>query len=186
MSRPERWVEKFAYNDAGLVLSRTTPGRSRETLTYDGSGRTISAIDALGRVTTTDYEDDGKTVVVKRPTGVQLAYDAVGNRVGVTPDPNSYRRFRVNVISWKSNTRSYGLELYRVQGGYPLIKQLATAQLEKHEITPTAQLEGSIEVVRTPKGNAIVWKDNRMLGSITYGTTIKIRLQTFIVVPVII
>ena len=82
-------TKQFDYDLNGRVVSRTDDvgGINANTRTaYDAFGRVIRSIDGAGNVTTTDYQDSGRTIVVTDPLNrtTRTEYDALGRVLRVT------------------------------------------------------------------------------------------------------
>lgn len=64
-------ARRYSYPDANTIVSEDALGR-RTTTRYDDRARVVSATDALGRATTTTYDDTAHTLTVATPDGERV------------------------------------------------------------------------------------------------------------------
>ncbi|MCG2593198.1 LysM peptidoglycan-binding domain-containing protein [Ramlibacter sp. XY19] len=78
-------VERFVYDRAGLLLQTTSARDGTTSYVYDGLGRVLSTVDALGQATVNQYSDGaGKTAVTLANGLVTTScYDAAGRLFSV-------------------------------------------------------------------------------------------------------
>ena len=89
-----RSVTRFVRDQAGLLLQAIAPAGGITESTYDGLGRVLTVKDALGRITTTQYQDAAGKTAVTLASGLVTtsAWDAAGRLVSVVDGTASVTR----------------------------------------------------------------------------------------------
>ena len=80
---PSHFRTSRTYDDAGDLISETTPNGKTTSATYDGDSQKVTSTDADGDVTTYDYDAANKLTMTTRPDGTTLTatYDPDGNQL---------------------------------------------------------------------------------------------------------
>ena len=94
-------TKQFDYDLNGRVVSQTDDAggiNSNTRTAYDAFGRVIQSIDGAGKVTTTAYQDSGRTIVVTDPLNrtTRTEYDALGRVLRVTNALNQQTVYAYN------------------------------------------------------------------------------------------
>lgn len=82
----EGTLASFAVDDRHNIVEEVDGRSARTTYAYDGLGRPVLRMDALGRSSEVEYDLLGRPLTVRRPDGTSSlsAYDPLGNPVKVT------------------------------------------------------------------------------------------------------
>ncbi|MCO8187076.1 sugar-binding protein, partial [Akkermansia sp. Marseille-P9185] len=113
-------ITSYSYDAAGrTIATRRDVGAmtTMESTEYDNLGRTIATTDVLGRVTRTEYSEDGLTTTVTTPAGATLVtrtyYDGTTTLQGGTGQREMETRLELTEEGILTTTLSKGIVLLR-------------------------------------------------------------------------
>ncbi|MCD8062217.1 MAG: sugar-binding protein [Akkermansiaceae bacterium] len=166
-------ITSYTKDAAGRTIATRRdvgPLSTVENVEYDYLGRVISSTDILGRITRTEYSDDGLTTTVTTPAGAtmvtQTYYDGTVVLEGGTGQRAMETRLELTKEGILTTTLSKGVVLSRtLQNGFGQTVRQETPNTQGRFIVSLNSYNNKGKLIRTQTdGVAPTWRDYNELG----------------------